>query len=103
MSEIFVDGTFKCCPKYFEQLHTIHGFNKGHYVPLVYALLPAKTDVYTTLLRMILDLCSSKGMMLSLSLVHIDFELAMHNALRKVFPSAQIQWFILAKVGGDRS
>ena len=38
VSEIFVDGTFKCCPKYFEQLYTIHGFNLGHYVPLVFAL-----------------------------------------------------------------
>jgi hypothetical protein len=26
ISDIFMDGTFKCCPKYFEQLYTLHGF-----------------------------------------------------------------------------
>ena len=25
VEEIFIDGTFKCCPKYFYQLYTIHG------------------------------------------------------------------------------
>jgi hypothetical protein len=33
--EIFADGTYKCCPKYFKQLYTIHGFKNGHYIPLV--------------------------------------------------------------------
>ena len=74
MREIFVDVTFQYCPKYFKQFHTIHELNKGHYVHLVYALLPAKAeDICTTLLGMILDLCSSKEMMASLSLVHVDF------------------------------
>jgi hypothetical protein len=34
--EIFADGTFKCCPKYFSQLYTFHGFRNGHYIPLVF-------------------------------------------------------------------
>ena len=32
--EIFADGTFKCCPTYFSQLYTFHGFRgfwNGHY------------------------------------------------------------------------
>jgi uncharacterized protein YlaI len=40
---LFVDGTFKYCTKFFHQLYTIHGCKNGHYVPLVFALLPAKT------------------------------------------------------------
>ena len=28
ISDIFMDGTFKCCPKYFEQLYTLHGFKQ---------------------------------------------------------------------------
>jgi hypothetical protein len=39
VEEIFIDGTFKCCAKYFEQLYTVHGFRNGHYVPLIFALV----------------------------------------------------------------
>ena len=28
VEEIFIDGTFKCCAKYFEQLYTVHGISK---------------------------------------------------------------------------
>ena len=38
ISDIFMDGTFKCCPKYFEQLYTLHGFKNGNYVPLIYCV-----------------------------------------------------------------
>ena len=41
---IFADGTYKCCPKYFKQLYTIHGFKNGHYIPLVFCLLPSKSE-----------------------------------------------------------
>ena len=90
-NEIFVDGTFKFCPKYFEQLYTIHGFKLGHYVPLVFALLPSKTEaVYTTLLQMVSVLCQERQLYLKPSVVHIDFEVAMHNAVLSVFPNARI-------------
>jgi hypothetical protein len=36
IKEIFIDGTFKCCPKFFLQLYTIHGCENGNYVPLVF-------------------------------------------------------------------
>ena len=42
--DIFMDGTFKCCPKHFLQLYTIHGCKNGTYIPLVYPLLPSKTE-----------------------------------------------------------
>ena len=42
--EIFVDGTFRFCPKCFYQLYTIHGFRNGHIVPLVFTLLSVKSD-----------------------------------------------------------
>jgi hypothetical protein len=44
MSELFIDGTFKCCPKYFYQMYTLHGCKNNNYVPLLYALLPAKDE-----------------------------------------------------------
>ncbi|KAE9525669.1 hypothetical protein AGLY_014196 [Aphis glycines] len=47
VDKIFVNGTLTYCAKYFLQLFTIHIFKNGHYVPLVYFLLPDKyKDTY---------------------------------------------------------
>ena len=42
VEDLFINGTFKCCPRYFYQLYTIRGGKNGNYVPLVFAILPAK-------------------------------------------------------------
>jgi hypothetical protein len=34
-----MDGTYNFFPKFFKKLYTIHGFQNGHYVPLVFILL----------------------------------------------------------------
>ena len=48
----YADGTFKVVPPLFEQLYTIHGLQDNVAVPLIYALLPNKTEeTYLTLLR----------------------------------------------------
>ena len=44
ISELFIDGTFKRCPRYFYQLYTIHGCKNGNYVPFLYCLLPSKSE-----------------------------------------------------------
>lgn len=57
MDEWFIDGTFKCCLRYFCQLYTIHGLKNGNYVPLVFCLLPSKTEMcYTAMWSLIIDL-----------------------------------------------
>ena len=33
---IFVDGTFKSCPKLFTQFFTVHGLKNNNYIPLVF-------------------------------------------------------------------
>jgi hypothetical protein len=43
MKGIFIDGTFKYCPKYFYQLYSLHGCKNGNAIALVFALLPAKS------------------------------------------------------------
>jgi len=43
-TDIFIDGTFKCCAKFFLQLYSIHGLLNGHYVPLVFTLLCDKSQ-----------------------------------------------------------
>lgn len=40
----FMDGTFKVTPSIFFQVYTIHVMYKDAVVPLVYALLPNKTE-----------------------------------------------------------
>ena len=56
--EIFADGTYKCCPKYFKQLYTIHGFKNGHYIPLVFCLLPSKSEAcYRKMFSLLDDSC----------------------------------------------
>jgi hypothetical protein len=42
---VFVDGTFKSCPKLIYQLFTIHGVKYNNYFPLVFFLLPNKNSI----------------------------------------------------------
>jgi len=59
VEQVFMVGTNKCCPKFFYQLYTLHGFQNGHYIPLVYCLLPGKSEeVYTNCISAIIRLCS---------------------------------------------
>lgn len=44
---IYLDGTFEYCPKLFTQLFTLHGYFNNHYISLVFALLPNKTNIHT--------------------------------------------------------
>ena len=46
VSDVFIDGTFKCCAKFFLHMYNIHGLcngHVGHYVPLVFMFLPGKS------------------------------------------------------------
>ena len=91
MAELFIDGTFKWCPKYFSQMYTLHGCINGNYVPLLYALLPVKDEkCYRTMWFLILSLCHQKQFLLTPLSIHIDFEQAMHNVLMSVFPACKI-------------
>jgi len=40
VNKIYVDGTFKSCPKNFTQLFTIHGLKNDVYLPLVFFYCP---------------------------------------------------------------
>ncbi|CAC5405266.1 unnamed protein product [Mytilus coruscus] len=81
------DRTVNCCPKYFYQLHTLHGCK--NYVPLIYALLPAKDEqCYEVMWKIICDLCRQKRLSFEAEVMHIDFEQAMLNTIMDAFP----QW-----------
>lgn len=89
---ILGDGTFKYCPPHFLQIYTLHGFlNNGHYVPLVFALLPDKRqDTYALFLQKLVELCKAQGLVFAPNTILVDFEMAAHNAIRRVLPITNI-------------
>ncbi|KAK3706252.1 hypothetical protein RRG08_056470 [Elysia crispata] len=89
VTDIYADGTFKYCARYFYQLYTIHGLQDGMYVPCVYFLLPAKTtDTYRVMFQYLVDACPA---LLSSSInLHLDLEIAAHRAAKSIFPSCTI-------------
>jgi hypothetical protein len=55
---IYGDGTFYTCPDVFTQLYTFHTYVDGTMYPLVYALLPGKSEkVYTRFLTLLKQAC----------------------------------------------
>ena len=81
------DGTFKCCPKIFAQLFTIHSQDGTFSVPRVFALLPSKTEeTYTRVFSILKDLQPE----LSPQDVMMDFEMASYNAFIASFGYASV-------------
>lgn len=91
MDTLYMDGTFSYCTKYFYQFLTIHGIQNGHYIPLLYCLLPNKTtSTYANLFSSIKSKLSQMGMSLEPFQVFIDFEKAIHSALLIIWPNVKI-------------
>lgn len=81
----YADGTYKTVPHLFQQLYTIHGLHNQISIPLVYALLPSKTEeCYIRFLRALKNLEHA----VNPSTIMIDFERAMVNAITVEFPAA---------------
>jgi len=78
VNELFIDGTFRCCPKFLTQLYTIHGYKNGNYIPLVFILSPV-------------HLCSENGSAFAPSVVHVDFEKTVMKLIESMFPSAVLK------------
>jgi len=73
------------------QMFTIHGFKNGHYVPLVFCLLPNKlTSSYIFALRSICQKCKDINLIISPENVTIDYEKAVINAVNEVWPESNI-------------
>jgi hypothetical protein len=54
----------------------------GHYIPLVYALLNGKSeDKYRSFWNDLLTICTERNLQLKPSIIHVDFEQAMHPNL----------------------
>jgi len=77
-----VGGTFTYfSAKYFYQIFTIHIFKNGHYISLVYFLLPDKckdTDDRCTIVGYVVEKCSEINLLFTPSKIISDFEEAIH-------------------------
>ena len=79
----FADGTYKCCPNYFKQIYTIHGFKNGHYIPLVFCLLPSKSEAcYKKMFSLLGESCKQINLTLNITTIHLDFEDRNHKTVR---------------------
>ena len=82
----YADGTFKTVPLLFHQLYTLHGLKQKGSLPLVFELLPDKTEeTYITFLQ---ELKNLEPMCAPIS-VTIDFEKAMMKACLKECPNTE--------------
>ena len=84
---IYGDGTFYTCPDVFTQLYTFHTYVDGTMYPLVYALLPGKSEtVYTRFLTLLKQACDQHQLQLQPSTIYLDYEIAIRNAAYRIFP-----------------
>lgn len=92
IDNIFMDGTFTYAPKYFYQFFTIHGVNNGNYVPLIFCLLPNKTEeTYISLFDHLKVKCEEYDILFNPKQITVDFEIAIQNAVRSSWPLAKLR------------
>jgi len=82
---LYMDGTFKYSARFFIQLFTIHGLKNGHYIPLLFCLLPTKTtEIYAYAFRLIVDKCCTLGVQLLPQYIRTDFEKSIINDIHEI-------------------
>lgn len=81
----YMDGTYDTCPKQFNQLYVIRVPVGENFITAAYGLLPSKTQtVYEELFSSVLDACLLKNLRPNPTRIVVDFEIAVHNALKTV-------------------
>ena len=89
---IYGDGTFYTSPNQFTQLYTLHATVDNVMYPLVFSLLPGKSeDIYNRLFRLLKLACQQSGLHLSPQTFLTDFETATRNALLNAFPTVTLR------------
>uniref|UniRef100_A0A0P4VXE0 MULE transposase domain-containing protein n=1 Tax=Scylla olivacea TaxID=85551 RepID=A0A0P4VXE0_SCYOL len=92
VEEMAMDATFSVVPAIFELHLTIFGRFGDNFLPMFHVLMTSRQgELYTA----VLDRIKSQLPGLDPTIVHSDFEVAIHNAIGTVFPSARLLgcWF----------
>ena len=83
----FCDGTFYTCPNLFYQIYSIHIPIDDVMTPVIHAFLPGNSQAtYTRFFTLIKDKIADLGLVFSPTSTMEDFETAVHNSIREVFP-----------------
>ena len=93
---IFMDGTFKSCPKGYYQIYNILGrdVNVGEIIPLFHILMTQKSyDLYYNIFSFIKTLLDKNSIVIDFKKINfmLDFEKASRKALKEIFPLADVK------------
>lgn len=89
---LIFDGTFKCYPRPFYQLYSIHSETNELSTPKLYTLLlDKKSSTYISMFNNILNLFHMNNICLNPRFITIDFEQAAIQAIKLIFPNTTIK------------
>ena len=64
-------------------MYNIHGLCNGHYVPLVFMMVPGKSErIYPCMWSVIRSLCERRNLTLEPTTLHIYLKVALHTVLK---------------------
>lgn len=91
-STVYVDATFRSCPRPFHQFLTVHGFYQDRVIALVFVLMGQRlvgnyTHIFQDLKRKIFELTANQWQP---RLFISDFETAIRTALHAEFPGVTV-------------
>lgn len=89
---VFIDGTFYSCTKHFNQLYTLHASVNGTMFPIVFVLLPNKSEAtYNRFFGLLKDVIQDLQSVLNLEPWLLDIEMAARNAVQRNFPGISLK------------
>ena len=91
-NSVYMDGTFYAVPTLFHQLYTVHAKAYGQMFPLLYGLLPNRTeDTYTRFTHLIQAAAAERNVQFDPDEILIDYEQAAIQAYRRVLPGCHVK------------
>jgi hypothetical protein len=88
---LVMDGTFKSLSTSFYQVYIIHCYFNNQSFPILYCFLSGKSErLYLKIFNIIKNKFQNQGINFNPTNIQIDFEFAVFNALRSLWPNTKI-------------
>uniref|UniRef100_A0A1I8AZ57 MULE domain-containing protein n=1 Tax=Meloidogyne hapla TaxID=6305 RepID=A0A1I8AZ57_MELHA len=92
IAELYVDGTFLICPALFYQFFVVLARRNDYVLPIFYCQIRLRTLTgFIPLFTKTFEMIRLVWPMLNPDSISVDFEVAIHNAIRTVFPESHIR------------